>query len=158
MPGATSYLQSDAFLLLHHLAFENSRSGTCVRLTPSVQVVQNPRIILLIRTRERNRRRRLTRLPTRNINLRTLHIKLRAHARTGRMQRNQFTPQQILSRSNALGNRNRLHALVRNQPVNAPFRAVKGVLADLEPASADTGIGLCVADFLHVGHDGSLVA
>jgi hypothetical protein len=51
------------------------------------------------------------------------------------MQRNQFSAEQILARSNALGDSNDLLALVRDQAVDAPFGAVEGVFGDFEPAA-----------------------
>jgi hypothetical protein len=51
------------------------------------------------------------------------------------MQRNQLRTKQILSRRNALRDSHHLLALVRNQAVNTPLRAVKAVFVDFEPAA-----------------------
>jgi hypothetical protein len=113
------------------LAGEHGRPRRSVRLLPTVQVVNNPHIILLVSSGEANSRRRLISRAAYNVDLCTLHVELRTHALTRTMQRNQFSTQEILPRRNALGDRNSLHALVGDQAVNAPFAAVEGILGDL---------------------------
>ena len=141
----------------YHLAAEHCRSRASVRLRSAVKVVQDTRIVLLVRARERNRSWSLIRRRTNNVNLSALHVELGTQIRACSVQRNQLTPQQVLSRRNAFGNRNRLLSLVRNQTVNTPFGSVECVLSDFEPAAADAGVRLCVGDFLEVRHDGAFV-
>lgn len=73
------------------------------------------------------------------------------------MQRDKLTAKEVLSRRNALRDRNGLDTLVGDETVNAPFRAVKRIFGDLEPSTSDTRVGFRVADFLKVGHDGAFV-
>lgn len=62
---------------------------------------------------------------------RTYHIKLRTHALTRTVQSNQLATEKVLARRNALGDRDSLDALVGDEAVDAPFRAVEGILVDL---------------------------
>jgi hypothetical protein len=47
------------------------------------------------------------------------------------VQCNEFSPQKILAWRNAFGNGNRLHTLIRDQAIDAPFCAVERVLGNL---------------------------
>jgi hypothetical protein len=61
----------------------------------------------------------------------TYHVELRSHAAARRVQRNKLAPEQVLSRSNALGDGNGLHALVGDEAVHAPLGAIECILLDL---------------------------
>jgi hypothetical protein len=73
------------------------------------------------------------------------------------MQRNEFTAEEILSWRDAFWDRNRLNALVGDQAVDTPFRAVEGIFRDLEPATSYSRVGLRVSDLFEVRHDGTFV-
>jgi hypothetical protein len=124
-----------------HLAAKHCGSRRIIRLRSSIQVVNNPRIILLVRAGEADRRRRLVCRSAYDVDLcaflishissgpflqekgwrQTYHVELRAHALTRRMQCDEFTAQKVLAGCNALGDSDCLHAFVCDQAVDAPF-------------------------------------
>jgi hypothetical protein len=116
---------------LPSLALEHRGAGARVRLGARVQVEQNPRVGRLVRTGERNCRRRLARAGARDVDLRTLHVELGTGLRAGRVQRNQLAAEEVLAWRNAGGDCDRLLALVLDQTVDAPCGTVEGVFGDL---------------------------
>jgi hypothetical protein len=125
-----------------HLAAKHCGSRRIIRLRSSIQVVNNPRIILLVRAREADRRGRLVCRSAYDVDLcaflifhyqsplhvlqgggwkRTYHVKLRAHTLTRRMQCDKFTSQKVLAGCNTLGDSDCLHAFVCDETVYAPF-------------------------------------
>lgn len=115
----------------HRLTGKHRRPRRRIRLLPGVQIIQNPRIRRLIRTRQTHTRRRLTCTPTRNVDLRTLHIELRAARRTRAVQRDQLAAEKVLAWGDAGRDCDGLDSAGGNEAVNAPGCAVEGILGDL---------------------------
>lgn len=114
-----------------HSALEHRRSRRSVGLRPGIQVVRDPRVRPLVRTRQTDRSRRLTRTPRSDVDLRTLHVELCTRITASRVQRDQLAAQQVLARRDAGRDSDGLLSLVGDQAVDAPFGAVKGVFGDL---------------------------
>jgi hypothetical protein len=85
-------------------------------------------IIRRVRARQTNRRRRLARARALDVDLRTLHVELRALCVARAVQRDQLAAEEILSWRDAGRDRDGLHALGGDEAVDAPFtRAVETV-------------------------------
>ena len=121
-----------SFPLPYHpltLEYAWTRSGVC--LLPTVQVVCDSRVGSLVRARKTDGGRGLARAAGDDVDLRTLHVELRTGVATRRVQSNQLTAEQILAWRDAGWDGDGLLALVGDQTVNTPLRAVEGVFGDL---------------------------
>ena len=92
------------------LALKHRRPWRRIRRLPTIKIIQNALIRRAIRPGQAHRRRRLTRTPTRHIDLRTLHVKLRTLGYLRAVQRDQLPAQQVLARCYAGGDRDCLDA------------------------------------------------
>lgn len=114
-----------------HLTLEYTWTRSSVCLLPIVQVVCDSRVGSLIRAGKTDSGRGLARAAGDDVDLRTLHVELRTGVATRRVQSNQLTAEQILAWRDARRDGDGLLALVGNQAVDTPLRAVKGVFSDL---------------------------
>ena len=113
----------------------------------------------LISTRNADGARRLRAGATSDVDLRTLHVELRAAGASGAMQGQQLAAEQILAVCDAARDSDGLRAPVRDELSDSPSLAggIVAVVRDLEPSAADATVGLGVGDLLHVDHQGALV-
>jgi hypothetical protein len=104
-----------------YLTSKYAWAGRGVRLLTTVQVVNDANIILFVRAREANCRWCLVCRATHDVDLRALHVELRAHAGARRVQGDELATEEVLAWSNTGWDFHGLHAFVGDQSVNAPF-------------------------------------
>lgn len=95
---------------------------------------------------------------TDDIELGTLLVELGTGVASGTVEGNHLSAQEILARSNALGDLDGMAALSVDDALSAPDTITsKPVLLDLEPSTTDTRVCGSVVDLLEVGGSGALV-
>lgn len=128
------------------------------RLKEQIQGQIEPGAAHLVSTREADgARRRLRARATNNVDLGTLGVELSAGVVAGAVQGDHLSAEEVLARRDTLRDLDLVLSLAVDDLLGTPDAVVEAVLLDLEPATADPGVGGRVRHLLEVGERGSLM-